>query len=63
VLVAAHPNDLKAWKACGFYATYVDRPLEGKTPELREENIPDLWVKEDEDGFLTLAKRLGVQVA
>ncbi|KAL9085041.1 MAG: hypothetical protein Q9165_007782 [Trypethelium subeluteriae] len=60
-LVAAHLNDLKAAKACGFYAVYVERPLEEKTPELREENIPDMSIKEDEDGFITLAERLGIQ--
>ena len=61
-LVAAHLSDLKGAKACGFYAICVDRPLEEKNPELREENIPDLWIKEDEDGFVTLAERLGIQV-
>ena len=59
-LVAAHLNDLKGAKACGFYAIYVERPLEEKTPELRGENIPDLWIKEDEDGFVALAKHLGI---
>lgn len=61
-LVAAHLNDLKGAKACGFYAIYVERPLEEKTPKLREENIPDLQIKEDENGFVTLAERLGIQV-
>lgn len=61
-LVAAHLSDLKGAKACGFYAIYVDRPLEEKNPELREENIPDMWIKEDEDGFVALAKYLGIQV-
>jgi 2-haloacid dehalogenase len=61
-LVAAHLSDLKSAKACGFYTIYVDRPLEEKNPELREENIPDMWIKEDEDGFVTLAERLGIQV-
>jgi 2-haloacid dehalogenase len=61
-LVAAHLYDLKAAKACGFYTGYVDRPLEETHPELREENIPDLWIKEDEGGFVTLAERLGIQV-
>ena len=61
-LVAAHLSDLKGAKACAFYTIYVERPLEGKTPELREEDIPDMWVKEDENGFVTLAERLGIQV-
>jgi 2-haloacid dehalogenase len=62
-LVAAHLSDLKGAKACGFYTIYVERPLEEKTPDLREENIPDMWIKEDEFGFVTLAERLGIQVS
>ena len=61
-LVAAHLSDLKGAKACGFYTIYIDRPLEEKNRELREENIPDMWIKEDEDWFVTLAERLGIQV-
>lgn len=61
-LVAAHLSDLKGAKACGSYTIYVERPLEEKNPELREENIPDMWIKEDEDGFLTLAGRFGIEV-
>lgn len=60
-LVAAHLGDLKGAKACGFHAIYVERPLEEKTPALREENIPDLVIKEDEEGFVALARRLGIQ--
>jgi 2-haloacid dehalogenase len=61
-LVAAHLNDLKGAKACGFYTIYVERPLEEKNPELREENIPDMCINEDEEGLVTLAERLGIQV-
>ena len=61
-LVAAHLNDLKGAKACGFYTIYVERPFEEKSPELREEIFPDMWIKEDEDGFISLAERLGIQV-
>lgn len=61
-LVAAHLSDLKGAKACGFHTIYVVRPLEEKTPELREANIPDMWIEEGEDGLVTLAKRLGIQV-
>jgi 2-haloacid dehalogenase len=60
-LVAAHLNDLKGAKACGFYTIYVDRLLEEKNPEMRREDIPDMWIKQDEDGFVTLAERLGIQ--
>ncbi|KAI9694884.1 MAG: hypothetical protein M1822_000500 [Bathelium mastoideum] len=59
-LVAAHLKDLKGAKACGFYAIYVERPLEEKAPELREENIPDLRIKENEGGFVALAEHLGI---
>lgn len=61
-LVAAHLSDLKGAKACGFHTIYVVRPLEENNLELREENIPDMWIEEGEDGLVTLAKRLGVQV-
>jgi 2-haloacid dehalogenase len=61
-LVAAHLSDLKGAKKCGFYTIYVERPLEEKNPDLRGENIPNLWIREDEDGFITLAERLGIQV-
>lgn len=60
-LVAAHLGDLKGAKACGFYAIYVKRPQEEKSPELRQENIPDMVVRESEDGFVTLAERLGIR--
>lgn len=60
-LVAAHLNDLRGAKACGFYAIYVERPLEEKNPELREENIPDLRIGEEEGGFVAVAERLGIQ--
>ena len=57
-LVAAHLNDLKGAKAVGFFTIYVERSLEEKNPELRGEVIPDLLVKQDENGFITLAERL-----
>jgi len=62
-LVAAHLGDLKGAKACGFYAIYVERPLEEKAPQLREENIPDMMIKVGEDGFVTLAERLRIRVS
>lgn len=61
-LVAAHLSDLKGAKACGFHTIYVERPLEEKNPNLRDEGIPDLVIKEDENGFITLAERLGIYV-
>lgn len=61
-LVAAHLSDLKGAKACGFYAINVERSLEEKNPELREEDIPDMRILEDGNGFIALAERLGIQV-
>lgn len=59
-LVAAHLFDLKGAKECGFYTVYVDRPLEEKNPELREESIPDVWINQDEGGLVTVAKHFGI---
>ena len=61
-LVTAHIFDLKGAKACGFYTIYIERPSEEKNPELRDENISDMVIKENEGGFVTLAERLGIQV-
>jgi 2-haloacid dehalogenase len=62
-LVAAHLYDLKAANELGFHAIYVERPLEEKNPELREKagSFLDLWIKEGENGFITLAERLGIR--
>ena len=60
--MAAHLDDLKAAKSHGFRTVYVERPLEERRPELRSEDIVDVWVKEDEEGFVTAAERLGVQI-
>lgn len=59
-LVAAHLFDLKGAKQCGFYAIYVERPLEEKNPDLRGEGIPDMYIREDDEGFIALAERLGL---
>ena len=61
-LVAAHLDDLKAAKSNGFKTVYVERAREERYPELRDEGIPDVWVKESEDGFVMAAERLGMQV-
>jgi 2-haloacid dehalogenase len=61
-LVAAHLGDLKGAKACGFAAAiYVEREAEEKQLELLKEGIPDITVKEEEDGFVELARRLGIK--
>lgn len=61
-MVAAHLGDLKAAKSNGFRTVYVERPLEERDPDMVNEGFVDVWVKEDEDGFVTAAERLGVQV-
>lgn len=61
-LVAAHLDDLQAAKACGFSTVYVERPREERRQEMRDEGIQDIWVKEDEDGFVTAAERLGIPI-
>lgn len=57
-MVAAHLDDLKAAKGCGFKTIYVERPLEERKPELKEEGFVDLWISGNEDGFVTAAERL-----
>lgn len=62
-MVAAHLDDLKYAKSNGFSTVYVERPDEERYLELRnEEGIADVWVKEDEDGFVIAAERLGIDV-
>lgn len=39
----------------------VERPLEERSPELRNENVPDLCIKESEGGLVGLAERLGIR--
>ena len=62
-MVAAHLDDLKAAKSNGFSTVYVERPQEERHLELRNEGgIADIWVKENEDGFIAAAERLGIDV-
>ncbi|KAF2835034.1 haloacid dehalogenase [Patellaria atrata CBS 101060] len=66
-LVAAHLYDLKAAKACGIRTIYVERPLEEDysvedVAKARQEGWVDLWLGADEEGFITVAERLGVDV-
>ena len=61
-LVAAHLDDLKAAKACGFHTIYVERPGEERHRAMIDEGIQEIWVKKDEDGFVAVAEKLGIQV-
>lgn len=59
-MVAAHLGDLEAAQKCGFKTIYVERPEEERDGELREkEGLVDVWVATEEEGFVTVAKRLG----
>lgn len=61
-MVAAHLDDLKFAKANGLRTVYVARRGEEGHPELVNEGIPDVWVKEGDGGFVTVAKHLGIAV-
>jgi 2-haloacid dehalogenase len=64
-MVAAHLSDLKAAKRCGFRTVYVERKREEEWSPDQEEyrdakTWVDMWVKEEEDGFLEVARRFGI---
>jgi 2-haloacid dehalogenase len=64
-MVAAHLGDLKAAKGCGFQTVFVERPQEEdaeKFEAAKKEGFVDVWVTSEEDGFLTAAEKLGIQV-
>jgi 2-haloacid dehalogenase len=65
-MVAAHLVDLKAAKACGFQTMYVERPGEEDfsveaIQKARGDSFVDFWVTGQENGFLALASKLGVE--
>ncbi|KAF4439847.1 hypothetical protein F53441_12470 [Fusarium austroafricanum] len=62
-MVAAHLNDLDAARACGLRTVYVERPREeawAKDDERyqKAKEWVDLWITEEDQGFLTLAHKL-----
>ncbi|KAL9109016.1 MAG: hypothetical protein Q9227_006256 [Pyrenula ochraceoflavens] len=64
-LVAAHLGDLEAAKACGFKTVYVERPHEetwdkDQVNHASREGWVDIWIPQDQNGFLSLAKELGI---
>ncbi|KAK5148726.1 HAD-like domain-containing protein [Cryomyces antarcticus] len=66
-MVACHLNDLRAAKDCGFQTIYVERPLEEDYSEqevaaARSGGWVDLWVEAGQNGFITLAQKLGIEV-
>jgi 2-haloacid dehalogenase len=65
-MVAAHLSDLEAARGCGFKTVYVERSREEawdmeKVAQTKKEGWVDIWVTENEKGFLTVAERLGVK--
>ncbi|KAF2421818.1 haloacid dehalogenase [Tothia fuscella] len=65
VMIAAHLADLEAAKSCGFQTVYVERPLEEDWPPERIESaktsgIVDFWISVEENGFISVAEKLGV---
>lgn len=67
-MVAAHLQDLKAAKETGYgTAVYVWRPQEEdwndeQVEKARREGWVDVWVDGGNDGFVTVAEKLGVAV-
>ncbi|KAK0116718.1 hypothetical protein ONS96_012569 [Cadophora gregata f. sp. sojae] len=64
-MVAAHLTDLRAARGCGMKTIYVERRQEEAwTPGSKEyedaKTWVDVWIKEDEDGFLEVARRFGI---
>jgi 2-haloacid dehalogenase len=64
-MVAAHLSDLKAARSTGFRTIYVERKREEDWSHDQEEYLDaktwvDLWVREEEDGFVEVAKRFGI---
>jgi 2-haloacid dehalogenase len=64
-MVAAHLLDLKAAKACGLQTIYVERPGEEdlaaeEIQKARGDSFVDIWISEQEDGFMALASKLGL---
>lgn len=62
-MVAAHLSDLKGARKCGFRTVYVERAREEawdeeRVAQTKREEWVDVWVTEEENGFITAAERL-----
>ena len=65
-LVAAHLEDLKAAKSCGFQTIYLERHLEEawedeEVARAREEGFVDCWIGVGGSGLIEVARYLGIQ--
>lgn len=61
-LVAAHLNDLKAARGCGYQTIYIERSQEEQFSEEEIEEAKswvDMWISINEPGFEEAAKRFG----
>jgi len=66
-MVACHLSDLMAAKSNGLQAIYVERPLEEDWNHEQVENAHteewvDLWVPASQQGFITMAEKLGIEI-
>ncbi|KAH6674384.1 S-2-haloacid dehalogenase 1 [Halenospora varia] len=64
-MVAAHLSDLKGARGCGFRTIYVERKGEERWKPHSDEykdakTWVDIWISEDEDGFLEVAKKFDI---
>lgn len=64
-MVAAHLLDLKAARNLGFRTIYVERAREEDLSPDHEDYLDaktwvDMWVREQEDGFVEVARRFGI---
>ncbi len=64
-MVAAHLGDLASAREQGLRTIYVERSKEeawkpGDENYENARNWVDMWVREDEEGFMEVAKRLGI---
>jgi 2-haloacid dehalogenase len=62
-MVAAHMGDLAAARSAGLRTVYIERREEEDWPAddermVEAKNWVDIWIKEDEGGFVELAKQL-----
>jgi len=63
IMVAAHLGDLEAAKGCGLSTIYVERPQEETydAAMAKQKGFVDLWIKENEDGFLGICRELDLR--
>jgi 2-haloacid dehalogenase len=61
MMVAAHLDDLKYAKSNGMRTLYVERKREERFPELKGEGFVDVWVSVEEEGFVAVAEKLGIE--